>query len=183
MSNENNYFEITDAESKEFGEKVSMIFYSIPSLEPGCKSLLNTMYDHHTSDVHRKLQHQFYDEDLSKNLTSSLSYCYPWTRTLVHEFLQVVDAAINVGEIPTLEKFATLSALSYVPKQDQNRIFKHVIGLYPNNEKDVERANEIIRTVNLTMGLGHILEEYSVPGDKSDYEAKLNRRKKKKRKG
>jgi hypothetical protein len=53
-------------------------------------------------------------EEMSSHFYNSVYSAFPSIRCLVHEFSDVKKTAINVGQTPTLENFATLSSLSNV---------------------------------------------------------------------
>ena len=57
-------------------------------------------------------------EEMSSHFYNSVYSAFPSIRCLVHEFSDVKKTAINVGQTPTLENFATLSSLSNV-NEDQ----------------------------------------------------------------
>lgn len=53
-------------------------------------------------------------EEMSSHFYNSVYSAFPSIRCLVHEFSDVKKTAINVGQTPTLENFATLSSPSNV---------------------------------------------------------------------
>jgi hypothetical protein len=149
---------LTELQHKESEEKTQQFYDVTTSLEQGFSQILVSLYEVKQSRFFSRWSGDFADE-VSSNFDRSVYSMYPWTQCLIREYSSVVDTAINIGQKPTLENFATFSALSRVPPGQQRKVFRSVNQAIPNC--DIKRANLIIQAVNLALGLGDFLKEYS----------------------
>jgi hypothetical protein len=158
--------EIREAEMKDWEEKLVAVYYAASTIAECSSDFLTALHELKKGPVYRRLKDED-PEEKSPYFDILLYSTFPSIRCLVHEFSGVVETAIKLSQTPALENFATLSALSGVPDDQQAWVLKEVLRDYPNN--DIERANLIIRSINHYMGVGDILREYSTPEEVSQH--------------
>jgi hypothetical protein len=109
--------EITEAEMKDWEEKLISVFFSAATLAECSSEFLKVLYELNQCPLYMALLDKD-PEEMSSHFYNSVYSAFPSIRCLVHEFSDVKKTAINVGQTPTLENFATLSSLSNV-NEDQ----------------------------------------------------------------
>ncbi|MCQ8119934.1 hypothetical protein [Methylomonas rosea] len=150
--------EMSETEHNDLEANIQQLYDLTQGFTEQSSQFLSTLYSVKKSRFFTRWDEKTASE-FSDNFNRSLYSVYPWVQCFVREHSSVVMTAINIGQKPDLCNFASLSALSSVPKNQQKRAFEKALKAIP--DCDIKRANLIIRSVNKSMGLGDILTEYS----------------------